>query len=89
MRALIKEMGIFPPGSFVKLANGDTAIVLRRGESANTPEVQSLVSTDGWVFPDPLLRNTSKPEFKIVSTVPRSNVLLNLDRKRMFGYASS
>ncbi|MES2089583.1 MAG: HD domain-containing phosphohydrolase [Pseudomonadota bacterium] len=86
--ALIKEMGIFPPGSFVKLANGDTAIVLRRGESANAPEVQSLVSTDGWVFPDPLLRDTAKPEFKIVSTVPRSNVLLNLDRKRMFGYSS-
>ena len=84
--AIIKEMGIFPPGSFVKLANGDTAIVLRRGESANAPQVQSLVSADGWVFPDPLFRNTAKPEFKVVSTVPRSNVMLHLDRKRLFGY---
>lgn len=86
--AIIKEMGIFPPGSFVKLANGDTAIVLRRGESANAPQVQSLISADGWVFPDPLFRNTAKPDFKVVSTVPRSNVMLHLDRKRLFGYQS-
>lgn len=82
-------MGIFPPGSFVKLANGDTAIVLRRGESANTPQVQSLISADGWVFPDPHFRNTAKPEFKVVATVPRSNVMLHLDRKRLFGYQGS
>lgn len=87
--AIIKEMGIFPPGSFVKLANGDTAIVLRRGESANTPQVQSLISADGWVFPDPHFRNTAKPEFKVVATVPRSNVMLHLDRKRLFGYQGS
>lgn len=87
--AIIKEMGIFPPGSFVKLANGDTAIVLRRGESANTPQVQSLVSADGWVFSDPHFRNTAKPEFKVVTTVPRNNVMLHLDRKRLFGYQSN
>ncbi|MDE2077876.1 MAG: hypothetical protein KGI91_12515 [Burkholderiales bacterium] len=84
--AIIKEMGIFPPGSFVKLANGDTAIVLRRGDSANTPQVQSLISADGWVFPDPHFRDTGKPEYKVVTTVPRSNVMLHLDRKRLFGY---
>ena len=87
--AIIKEMGIFPPGSFVKLANGDTAIVLRRGESANAPQVQSLISADGWVFPDPHFRNTAKPEFKVVATVPRSNVMLHLDRKRLFGYQAN
>ena len=87
--AIIKEMGIFPPGSFVKLANGDTAIVLRRGESANTPQVQSLVSGDGWVFPEPVFRNTARTEYKVVSTIPRSNVMLHLDRKRLFGYAEA
>lgn len=69
--AIIKEMGIFPPGSFVKLANGDTAVVLRPGETASTPLVHSLASSDGWVFPDSKPRDTAKPEFKVVAAVPR------------------
>ncbi|RZI84984.1 MAG: hypothetical protein EOP38_06870 [Rubrivivax sp.] len=85
--AIIKEMGLFPPGSYVKLHNGDTAIVVHRGESAITPKVQSLASADGWVFPDPVVRDTAKPEFKVVSAVPRGNVLLSLNRKKLFGYA--
>jgi len=85
--AIIKEMGLFPPGSYVKLHNGDTAIVVNRGESANTPKVHSLASADGWVFPDPVVRDTAKPEYKVVSAVPRGNVLLSLNRKKLFGYA--
>jgi HD-GYP domain-containing protein (c-di-GMP phosphodiesterase class II) len=87
--AIIKEMGIFPPGSFVKLANGDTAVVLRPGETANTPHVHSLISSDGWVFPDTKERDTSKTEFKIVSAVPRSNVMMRLDRQKLFGYTAA
>ena len=84
--AIIKEMGIFPPGSFVKLANGDTAVVLRPGERADTPLVHSLISGDGWVFPESLARDTARPEFKIVAAVPRGNVLMRLDPRQLFGY---
>ena len=84
--AIIKEMGIFPPGSFVKLANGDTAVVVRPGETANTPQVHSLITADGWVFPDSRERDTARPEFKIVAAVPRGNVLMRLDRQKLFGY---
>lgn len=87
--AIIKEMGIFPPGSFVKLANGDTAVVLRPGETANTPQVHSLISSDGWVFPDTKPRDTAKPEFKVVAAVPRGNVMMRLNRQKLFGYATA
>lgn len=87
--AIIKEMGIFPPGSFVKLANGDTAVVLRPGATADTPQVHSLISADGWVFPDTRPRDTAKPEFKVVAAVPRGNVLMRLDRQKLFGYATA
>lgn len=85
---IIKELGIYPPGSFVKLANGDTAVVLRRGASANAPEAHSLLSQDGWAFPDPRPRDTSKPEFKVVASVPRGNVMMRLNRHKLFGYPS-
>ena len=85
--AIIKQMGIFPPGAFVKLANGDTGIVVRPGETANTPEVHSLISADGWVFPDPLPRDTRRAEFKVTSAVAHGNVLVQLNRGKLFGYA--
>lgn len=87
--AIIKEMGIFPPGSFVKLANGDTAVVVRPGETASTPQVHSLISADGWVFPETKHRDTARPEFKIVAAVPRGNVLMRLDRQKLFGYSAA
>ncbi len=84
--AIIKQMGIFPPGAFVKLANGDTGIVVRPGETANTPLVHSLISADGWVFPDPLPRDTRRPEFKVMAAVAQGNVLVQLNRQKLFGY---
>lgn len=87
--AIIKEMGIYPPGSYVKLANGDTAVVTRKGPTANAPQVHSLISADGWVFPDAKQRDTSKSEYKVVAAVPRDNVLLRLNRPRLFGYATA
>jgi HD-GYP domain-containing protein (c-di-GMP phosphodiesterase class II) len=87
--AIIKEMGIFPPGSFVKLANGETAVVVRPGETANTPQVHSVISGEGWVFPESMRRDTARPEFKIVAAVPRGNVLMRLDRQKLFGYEAA
>lgn len=87
--AIIKEMGLYPPGTFVKLANGDTAVVVRKGETAAAPQVHSLISADGWVFPDSKLRDTAKGEFRITASVPRGDVMLSLDRAKLFGYATA
>ena len=87
--AIIKEMGLYPPGSFVKLANGDTAVVVRKGETAAAPQVHSLISADGWVFPDSKLRDTAKREFRITASVPLGDVMLSLDRAKLFGYATA
>ena len=83
--AIVKEMGIYPPGSFVKLGNGETAVVVRSGEAANTPHVCSLVSSDGRVYVHPIPRDTARPEFKVAATVARSNVLVRLDRPGLYG----
>ena len=44
---LVRSIGLCPPGTFVKLDNGDTAIVLRRSEKANHPLVASLLDRAG------------------------------------------
>ena len=37
--AIVKATGIYPPGSYVRLASGETAVVMRRGARANEPRV--------------------------------------------------
>lgn len=83
--AIVKEMGIYPPGTFVKLANGETAVVVRSGESVHTPMACALTFPDGRAHHQQEPRDTGNPLYKIVSTVPRNNVLLKLDRALLLG----
>jgi HD-GYP domain-containing protein (c-di-GMP phosphodiesterase class II) len=82
--AIIKEMGIYPPGAYVKLANGETAVVVRRGENAATPQVYSLTNTEGIAFAEPVKRDTRQPRFKVVAPVASANVMVRIDRARLF-----
>lgn len=54
----VKELGIYPPGTFVRLRNGDTAIVTRRGEDRMRPVVKSIINERGASYPVPLRRET-------------------------------
>lgn len=82
--AIIKEMGIYPPGACVKLANGETAVVVRRGESANAPQVYSLANGDGVPFAEPVRRDTRADRFKVMAAVAAANVMVRIDRSRLF-----
>lgn len=76
--ALVKEMGVFPPGSVVELANGERGVVVRRGEKINTPLV--AVYTDPFLrpLPTPVSRNTAQSEFAVIGTVhPEAHRLTN------------
>lgn len=56
--ALLRAVGLYPPGSFVELVNGEMGIVLARGRRANLPYVASLVSAGGNVLGEPALRDS-------------------------------
>lgn len=76
---LIKEIGIYPPGSFVKLANGETGIVYKRTDNAHTPVVLSLTNSKGTPESKPIRRDTSRAEHKILSVIPRDDIKLRLN----------
>jgi len=71
---VVKEFGIYPPGSFVTLQSGETAVVVRRGANANTPTVASLVGRGGEPLMQPVSRDTSMRAHTIVSAVPDNRV---------------
>lgn len=61
----IREMGFFPPGSIVKLVNGDIALVTHRGKTATQPIVQSIIGPRGAPFEKPIPRKTTHEAFAI------------------------
>ncbi|MBU0917138.1 HD-GYP domain-containing protein [Aquabacterium parvum] len=85
--AIVQEMGNYPPGTFVKLRNGDTAIVLRRGTAPDTPLVSTLLRADGTPYLMTQLTDTSEPDHKVVAALPRGQVMLTLNRRRLYDQA--
>jgi len=67
---LIKKMGIYPPGSIVKLASLETAIVTRRTENKMAPNVKSIVNPDARQYGRPRIRDSSHKKFKIIGLCP-------------------
>ena len=77
---LIKEVGMYPPGSLVKLANGEVGVVCKRGAQANTPVVATLVNAKGMQQMDPVRRDTGADLFKIVSIMPPTMLTVNFEQ---------
>jgi hypothetical protein len=44
---LIRELGIYPVGTYVRLLNGEVGVVCRRGLNSTTPYVQSFIGPRG------------------------------------------
>lgn len=83
---LIKELGVYPPGTFVRLINGDTAIVVSRGVThANAPVVLSVLSPEGAPYKNPRRIDTQQEAlYGIVKAIPRP-APLQLDRNQIWG----
>ena len=79
---LIKAVGVYSPGSLVRLANQETGVVVRRGTNTTTPRVAVLVNRDGFATGEHMIRDTGLREFRIAGGVARyeCKVQLNLDR---------
>ena len=70
--ALIKEFGLYPPGSFVRLASGETGMVVRRGSGIQTPIVAAMTDRRGASLAEPVRRDTASPEHAIVAALGAS-----------------
>lgn len=85
--ALIKEYGIYPPGNFVALANGEMAVVIRRGVSANTPLAAAVTDASGAPTLHTTRRNTALPAFAIKSLASENPLLMRMSPERLYGLA--
>ena len=80
---LVRTVGLCPPGTFVRLDNGETAVVLRRSEKANFPLVASLLDAKGEALASPALYHTVRGQPRIQSALARSAVTVELHNRTM------
>lgn len=81
--ALIKVAGIYQPGSFVRLASQELAVVVKRGLNTSSPKVAVLLNRDGMALAEPTLRDTSAKEYRVIASVPHRQVRVKVNLPRM------
>lgn len=81
--ALVKAVGIYPPGSFVKLINNEVATVIKRGPNTATPKVAVLLNKSGNPTGIPIVRHTGLGDFRISGSLLHCDVKIHFDLNRM------
>ena len=81
--AILKAVGLYPPGCLVRLTNHEIAVVLRRGRRANAPAVASIVNPAGAVLASPALRATHLPTHAVTGGVAPHEVKLRLNLQQL------
>jgi len=70
IQALIKETGIFPPGSIVKLKSGEIAVIKHCTHRPSDAIAYTVYDHRGMPLLEPVRREASKPEYEIMGMVP-------------------
>jgi hypothetical protein len=72
--AFARAIGIYPPGTWVKLASNETAIVVSRSASHPLPGIRALFDASDKPYYGPLERDCGTPDFKITGAANRPSL---------------
>jgi hypothetical protein len=70
----IKALGVFPPGTAVRLRNGEICVVTGRGKQPTAPRVCAITDSEGMPLIRPALRDTAEPQFRVAKVLEWSAV---------------
>lgn len=69
-KTFVSQISIYPPGTYVKLANKEIGIVKSRGEEISKPQVGVILNPKGALYEKIRIRNSNEPEYAIVQVLP-------------------
>ncbi|GAA4002506.1 hypothetical protein GCM10022279_28020 [Comamonas faecalis] len=82
--ALVRATGLCPPGTMVRLDNGEVAVVLRRSAKVNHPMVAGLLDAQGKELTLTTFYHTALPQQpRIQSALAQSAVTVELNHRTM------
>jgi HD-GYP domain-containing protein (c-di-GMP phosphodiesterase class II) len=77
--ALIRAVGLCPPGTYVRLDDGSMAVVMRRSKKPNLPHVAVISNPQGETLHQPRLHRTSVSRPAIQAALAASVVRMHLN----------
>jgi hypothetical protein len=83
--ALIRAVGLYPPGDFVRLKNGEAGIVAHRATAAAAAMVMAVLGANGKPVPGAPKRDTGQPEFAIVGALAERTGLPRVLPEQVYG----
>ena len=81
--AMTTAVGFYPPGTYVALSNGETAVVVRRGETASAPVVVSIMNAAGLALAQYVARDTRDKTFFILAPVSAERLKFNVSTDKI------
>ena len=78
-RALVRTVGLCPPGTYVQMDNGEIAVVMRRSPKANHPHVAIVLNETGQPCAQPRLHRTAQGGPQIRSAMAAGSVRVRLN----------
>ena len=83
--AVIKTLGVHPPGSLVKLRSGEIAVAIRRPAAGTHPLVATLSDRNGKPSGETHRRNTAEPDYDVEAPVASSKEFARIMPERVYG----
>ena len=82
----IEQLGAFPPGSYVRLRNGEIGVVSQRPQGGHASIVHVLISASGVpLLPDPVAREADGPMFQIQEALHEDDAAIRFGMKQIWG----
>ena len=85
----IKELGFYPPGMIVQLANSEIGVVTKRGDKPDSPIVHACTKPQQDNYDSPMLRNTKMDAFKIRRILQYNDPDITFDRRTVWAFDES
>jgi HD-GYP domain-containing protein (c-di-GMP phosphodiesterase class II) len=88
LMALIKTLGVHPPGSLLQLRSGEVAVAIRRPPRGTQPLVATLSDARGRPTAETHRRDTAQPEFAVVGPLADTTHFARVQPERVYGVIS-
>lgn len=85
---LIRELGTYPPGTFVRLANGEIGVVTARGATTTTPIVHALVGPLGEPLAYAIRRDTAAESHCVREVLYEEQAAIRFSMQQLWGDAA-
>ncbi|WP_394789327.1 HD-GYP domain-containing protein [Rhodoferax sp.] len=85
--ALVRAIGLCPPGTYVRMDNGETAVVLRRSATANKPLIATLLNRKGEAYLPPRLHRTATSAPLIQAALTQDAVTVRVNHQSLLRQA--